>query len=81
MNYYVYILYSVTHDRYYIGQTNHINNRITRHNNGYVKYTKSFRPWKLVHLETYPDRVSAMSRESQLKSWKFKLKIAELING
>ena len=80
MEFYVYILYSKTHDRYYIGQTNDINARIKRHNNGYVKSTKPFRPWELVHREIYSDRATAMTRENQLKSWKSKTKITELVN-
>ena len=81
MEFYVYIIYSNTHDRYYIGQTNDINARIKRHNNGYVKSTKPFRPWELVHRETYSNRATAMARENQLKSWKSKTKIVELVNN
>jgi putative endonuclease len=79
MDFYVYILFSTLNNRYYIGQTNDINARLIRHNNGYVKSTKPFRPWRLVHVEKHPDRASAMARENQLKSWKSKTKIIELI--
>jgi putative endonuclease len=81
MNFYVYILFCKLNDRYYIGQTNDINARLIRHNNGYVKSTKSFRPWKLAHVEKYPDRASAMARENQLKSWRSKIKIMELVKN
>jgi putative endonuclease len=79
MDFYVYILFSTLNDRYYIGQTNDIDARLIRHNNGYVKSTKSFRPWNLAYVEKHPDRASAMARENQLKSWKSKTKIIELI--
>jgi putative endonuclease len=80
MKFYVYILYSVFNDRYYIGQTNDVDARIIRHNNGYVKSTKPYRPWEIVHVEQYVDRASSMARENQLKSWKSKAKIIELVN-
>ena len=48
MKYYVYILYSQKRQKYYVGQTNNVISRLLRHNNGYVKSTKSGLPWKLL---------------------------------
>jgi putative endonuclease len=81
MNFYVYILYSLSTARHYISQTNNIDARILRHNNAYVKSTKPYRPWELIPLETYEDRTSSMARENQLKSWKSKEKIKELMGA
>ncbi len=79
--FYVYVLYSEKYDRYYIGQTDNRQNRLIRHNKGYVKSTKAYRPWALVYSETYNSRIESVNRESQLKSWKSKVKIAELVNA
>jgi putative endonuclease len=79
--FHVYILYSQAHNRFYIGQTNNIEKRIIRHNSGYVKSTKHYRPWKVLLSETYNSRKEAMNRETQIKSWKSKLKIQELIDA
>jgi len=66
--YYTYVLYSTYHDRIYIGQTNNVDIRILKHNLGLVKSTKSYIPWKLVHVESYKTRSEAMMREKYLKS-------------
>ncbi|MDC0257402.1 GIY-YIG nuclease family protein [Crocinitomicaceae bacterium] len=79
--FYVYILHSAVNDRYYIGQTNNLENRLERHNKGSVRSTKAYRPWELVYRETFDDRRLAMSRETQIKSWKSKIKIQELIDA
>jgi putative endonuclease len=68
MFYTVYILYSVSLDRYYVGQTQNFEERFERHNRGRNKSTKSGIPWVVVHKEKMPDRSSAMSREKQIKN-------------
>ena len=81
MNYSVYILYSDHFDRYYVGQTNNIENRIKRHNSGYVRSTKPYRPWKLVFQTNLKDRGAAMQLETKLKSYKSRDKIEETIES
>jgi putative endonuclease len=68
--YYVYILQSITSDKYYIGQTNDLERRLHYHNSGYSKSTKSGVPWNLVYKEEFQSRAEAMKRERQLKSYK-----------
>ncbi|RUA10576.1 MAG: GIY-YIG nuclease family protein [Flavobacteriia bacterium] len=77
--YYVYILYSPGFDTYYIGQTNELEKRLKRHNSGYVKSTKPYRPWEMVYYESFETRSAAMQREHKLKSWKSKEKLRELV--
>ncbi len=48
MCYNVYILYSASADRYYIGQTADINDRLKRHNAGSEKATAPYTPWQLI---------------------------------
>jgi len=79
--FYVYILYSKRHDKFYIGQTNNIENRLIRHNNGYVKSTKAFKPWELKYVEAFNTRSEAMKREKELKSLKSKIAIKKLIEA
>ncbi len=45
---FVYILFSETRSRYYVGQTTDIDKRLKRHNGGIVPSTKGGIPWKLV---------------------------------
>ena len=76
----VYILYSENYDRFYIGQTNNLDLRISRHNKGYVKSTKAYKPWILYYSEVFKTRTEAVKRENEIKSWKSKKKIIELGN-
>ncbi len=48
--------------------TSNIQKRITYHNNGKVKSTKSKIPWKIVYNETAINREDARKREKYLKS-------------
>jgi len=76
----VYILYSKTTQRFYIGSTGNITDRIHRHNNGQSKSTKTGTPWIIVYTETFVTRSEAMIREMELKSWKSHQRIAQLVN-
>ena len=77
----VYILFSSTHDRYYIGQTNDIENRLIRHNSGYVKSTKAYKPWEMVYTEKFESRAEAMNRERYLKSMKSREYIEKVVEA
>jgi putative endonuclease len=79
MSYFVYILWSIRSKRTYVGQTEDIDNRLQRHNAGYIRSTKAYRPWTLVHKELYLTRSEAMKRETWLKSSIGRKWIAEFI--
>jgi hypothetical protein len=46
--YYVYLLYSEKIDKYYIGQTNSLKDRVNRHNENRCRSTKNKGPWILI---------------------------------
>ena len=77
--YYVYILFSQSTDRYYTGSTNNLERRIQQHNSGYSKYTKHGIPWKIVYVEEFNDRSSAMKREMEIKSKKSRTYIDKIV--
>ncbi len=77
--YIVYILKSYKVGRYYVGQTEDINDRLERHNVGRVKSTKHFRPWELVHSESYSTRSEACKRELEIKKYKGGIKFKKLL--
>ena len=66
--YWVYILYSEKGQRYYIGQTQDVAERLERHNCGYEKSTSPYRPYKLVCKIEKPTRGDAMQLEKKLKN-------------
>jgi len=67
----VYILYSNTKDKIYIGYTSDPIQRFYSHNIFAKKgYTIKFRPWEVVYTDVTESKAAAMKRESQLKSSK-----------
>lgn len=68
--FYTYILQSETTGKYYIGQTQDIEQRLLCQNNHPDKCTKHRGPWKLTYSEEYNTRAEAMRREKQIKSYK-----------
>ena len=75
----MYILQSERDGKYYIGSTDDLSKRLTRHNNGYSRYTKNRGPFKLVYREEFASRSEAKKREYYLKSLKSKSAIEKLI--
>ncbi len=69
MSFTVYVLYSKTHDKIYVGFTSDLDNRLLSHNELATKgWTIKFRPWVVVHTESFQSKKEAMTREKQLKS-------------
>lgn len=70
--YYVYIIWNGKAKKYYIGQTNNLEKRISQHNdpnNTYSKYTKQYKGlWTLIYFEEYLTREEAKEREKYLKN-------------
>ena len=64
---FVYILFSESKSKFYIGQTNDIGNRINRHNSGYELSTKYGVPWEIVIFFTLESRSEAMILEKKIK--------------
>ncbi|MFA5986190.1 MAG: GIY-YIG nuclease family protein [Parcubacteria group bacterium] len=79
IKYFVYILESLKDSKFYIGQTNNLQNRLKRHNAGHVKATTHRRPLKLVYQETYASRSEALKREKYLKDLKSHTYIKNII--
>ena len=66
--YKVYVLYSDSHNKIYIGYTSNIEQRVLSHNElGKKGWTFKYRPWRVVMVESYDTKSEAMKREKQLK--------------
>ena len=81
--YSVYILYSVSADKYYIGHTEDIDKRLYQHNNPirHSKYTSKHLPWTLVvYFPKYATRAEAMKVEKFIKKQKSKKFIKDIIS-
>ncbi|MFC0262719.1 GIY-YIG nuclease family protein [Fontibacter flavus] len=80
--YVVYILYSSKTDKYYVGSTDNLHDRIKHHNYGATPSTKSGAPnWILVYYETLTDKSSALKRELEIKRKKSRKYIEWLIQN
>ncbi|MCK4781928.1 GIY-YIG nuclease family protein [Candidatus Parcubacteria bacterium] len=77
--YYVYIIKSLTNNKYYIGYTKNIKERLERHNEGRSRFTKNKGEWILVYQERYNSRGEAIKREKYIKSQKSRKFIESLI--
>ena len=67
----VYVLYSESFQKIYIGYTLNFEERFKSHNELSTKgWTLKFRPWKIVHKEIFENKADAMRREKQLKTAK-----------
>ena len=64
----VYAIKSLGRSYIYVGMTSDLENRIERHNKGYEKTTRAFRPFVLIHSEVFATRAEARQREKYLKS-------------
>jgi putative endonuclease len=81
MAYYLYIIYSKKLDRYYIGHTDNLLNRLGQHNSGLSAYTAKASDWHFCHTEEYQTRELAASREREIKLKKSRKYIEWLISS
>jgi putative endonuclease len=80
MPFYVYILQSAFDRSFYKGFSENPLQRLAQHNDGQSHYTSLKRPWKLVYIETFADKRSALIREKNLKKATVQ-RLQEIINS
>ncbi len=77
-----YILYSKKIDSYYVGHTTtSVKERLSRHLSNHKGYTDRAKDWVIVYTEIFTDKRDAYAREREIKKWKNRKKIMELINS
>jgi putative endonuclease len=81
MPFFVYILYSLTKDKFYIGFTSNLEERIIRHNQKSKGFTGQINDWEMMYSESFATKSEALAREKQIKSWKNRSKIQQLISN
>jgi putative endonuclease len=81
MSFYVYILYSQSKDKYYIGFTHDISTRLFKHNAGATPSTRPGIPWEMVYSETLHNKHDAILREREIKARKSRIFIESLIRN
>ena len=69
MFHYVYQLASLDHpDHHYTGFTEHLDERLAKHNRGEVSAAAALRPWRIEVAVAFRDRAKAAAFERYLKS-------------
>ncbi|MFZ4476805.1 MAG: GIY-YIG nuclease family protein [Saprospiraceae bacterium] len=77
---FVYILFSSTLDRYYIGATEATpEERLIKHLSNHKGFTAKAKDWVIVYTEMFETKDLALKREKQIKAWKSKTAIEQLI--
>jgi len=79
--YFVYVLFSPSKDRFYVGYSGQLADRFKRHQQGRSKSTKSGRPWVIAYLEKFEDSSAAYQREIQIKKQKSRRYLQDLANN
>jgi putative endonuclease len=75
----VYILFSKELNRYYIGVTSNLEERIKKHNRKNKGFTGRANDWYLVYSEEHETKAIAIAREREIKNWKSREMIERLI--
>jgi putative endonuclease len=80
--FYIYILYSATLSKFYIGYTSTTPaERLYKHLHATKGFSINAKDWKIVYQENFDDKFAAMKREKEIKNWKSKIKILALIEN
>lgn len=79
--FYVYILYSKSIDTYYIGSTSvELKERLQRHLSSHKGFTGRAKDWEVVYFESFENKTVTILREQEIKKWKSRIKLIELIS-
>ncbi len=81
MSYSFYIIYSPALDKYYLGSTGNLEERLRKHNSNHKGFTGKADDWTIVYTEEFVTKTEAYRRERSVKSWKSRKKIEELVHG
>jgi putative endonuclease len=79
--FYAYILYSTIRDKYYIGSTINLTERLKKHNTNHAGFTGHTGDWCIVWSETFGNLKDARLKENRIKKWKSRIMIEKLIES
>ena len=82
MPYHFYILFSQQRNCYYIGHTgDDLVERLRKHNSNHRGFTGTGGDWNVVYKEQFQCKREAYIREREVKAWKSKKRIEQLIGS
>ena len=68
MDFTVYILFSILHQKHYTGFTSDLPERLISHNELGHGWTSKYRPWKLIYTKVFETKAAARGYEKWLKT-------------
>ena len=77
---FVYILYSQSLDKYYVGSTSNLGERLIKHKGNHKGFTGKAADWLIMYSESYSTKSFALVREMAIKKWKSRIRIEKLIS-
>ena len=78
--FYAYILYNKIRNKYYVGSTSNLVERLKKHNTNHSGFTGDTGDWIIVWKQFFENKSDAMKKEKQIKSWKSRMLIEKLID-
>jgi len=78
--FHTYILYSKTADKFYVGATSSIEERLKKHNNKNKGFTQQACDWEIVYRKEFNEMSQALNHEKEIKNWKSRKMIVKLIS-
>ena len=76
-----YILYSAEIDRYYLGHTANLAERLRKHLSAHQGFTGKAKDWRVVYTEEFAAKEQAYAREREVKGWKSRKRIEAMIES
>ena len=73
-----YIIFSKNLDKYYIGHTTDLQQRLVKHLANHNGFTGRTNDWVIVHQEIFDSKEQAYKREREIKNWKSRKMIEKL---
>ena len=77
--YHTYILFSRIRDKYYVGSTSELKERLRKHNSNHKGFTGGIGDWDYVYTAKFETKNEALKYERQIKKWKSRKMIETLI--
>ena len=69
-------------NQYYVGYTSEDQSeRLRKHNSNHKGFSGKADDWKLMYSEIYDTKIEAYAREREVKKWKSRKKIEQLIGS
>ena len=82
MSFFVYILYSKSLDKYYVGHTGGVlSERLKKHLSDHKGFTAKAKDWQIVFREKFNSKTEAYHREMAIKKRKSRKYLEELISS